>query len=220
MKSLLVLIIPLAILACNNNKKDAAATDHNTDTAGNLPPKKDSIKQNEPIDTPYNAQSFKYDSTIYNDYVPAEIRAWLKTNLSAWTIPRPDEWDNLRFQSYKNPNSLVNYLSGDFNGDKKTDYALLLEDQQKHITAWVVQSGKQGFSAIKLEDYGKFDGHIGVGLSLVEPGTDLNHVDPDTNQPEPMVTLKFPGIQIEYFEVAASTYYWKNGKYHNVIVGD
>jgi len=34
------------------------------------------------------------------------------------------------------------------------------------------------------------------------------------------IDLKHQAIQVSYFETAADTYYWKDGKYQSVTTGD
>ncbi len=162
---------------------------------------------------------FSYDKTVYDKYFPAELRNYLKDSLSDWYIPDPEEWDNLWFQTYMNPDALVNFIRGDFNGDKKTDYAVLLKDKHKAVAAWAIQTDNNGFTKIKLEDCGIFNPHIQAALQIIEPGK-LEYIDPESDDPPKPLMLQHPAIQVEYFETSATTYYWDKNKYKAVVTGD
>lgn len=164
-------------------------------------------------------QAYVFDSTIYDQYLPAHLKSYLSANLQGWELPDPAEWDALWFQTYKSTNSLVNFISGDFNCDAQKDYALLLSNKRdSSLAVWIVHSGNNGFKGIKLDEYGNPDNHIQLGLELVEAG-DLNYIDPDVDEPK-SIKLEYPAIQVVYFEKAATTYYWDKDKYSSVQTGD
>lgn len=217
MKPLLAIIFLFGLLSCTNRKHKSEVKEKvkkDTSIVIQSPEKMTGNRE-----SPDSFPSFDYDLKVYDEYLPAHLKSYINKNLPQWKLPDPSEWDNLWFQSYKSPNSLVNYIRGDFNCDQKEDYGLLLSDKTNSIAAWIIHSDENGYSGVKLEDIGTFDNHIQVGLELVEAG-DLNYIDPDIEDEPKPIRLKCPAVQVVYFEKGAATYYWDNGKYNSVITGD
>ncbi|WP_158827192.1 hypothetical protein [Mucilaginibacter lacusdianchii] len=113
---------------------------------------------------------------------------------------------------------LVNYVSADFNGDHKLDYALILEDTKNDFAVWVLQSEGSAYQAIRLHEIEGATLPIDMGLELVPKG-ELDYIDLDADDTK-TITLKYQALQVSFFERAAATYYWQNGKYKSVTTGD
>lgn len=216
MMKLLLLAMTLVLFSCAEQKGEPKQDSPSTDSTATV---------QEPAFAPDSAemlqklQAYAYDSTIYDQYLPSDLKSYLAATLQDWKLPTPSEWDALWFQTYRSTNSLVNFISGDFNCDAQNDHALLLSSKSdSSLAVWIIHSGNNGLTSIKLEEYGKPDNHIQLGLELVEAG-DLNYIDPDVDEPK-SIKMKCLGIQVVYFEKAAITYYWDKDKYSSVQTGD
>lgn len=71
-----------------------------------------------------------YDSTIYAKAIDSPAIALMRKYLPEWDFPPPSTWDKIWFNEYKKEGFLVNYIYADFNGDGKTDLALLLKSKK------------------------------------------------------------------------------------------
>jgi hypothetical protein len=160
-----------------------------------------------------------YDSTVYKKYIDTSVLQLLQSNLPEWHLPPPALWEKFWFNEYKKNEYLVNYAYADFNGDNKTDYAFIL-DNDKAIAVWILQSEGNRYKAIKLQDLGELTSTIDTGIDLVPKGKlDYIDLDNDSDNPKP-INLKHPALTITSFERAAETYYWQNGQYKSVTTGD
>lgn len=155
-----------------------------------------------------------FDEDIYKDYIPQKLAAFLAKEMPDWKIPAPNKWDKYNFNEFKTANNLVNFISGDFNCDKRGDYALILEDKRERLAIWVFFAEKTGFNKIKLADAGSGREQIESGIAVLEPGEHGG----DWN-PKP-VKIKCQAIEDIYFEKAAEAYYWENGKFKSIITSD
>ncbi|MBO9681467.1 MAG: hypothetical protein J7502_02135, partial [Flavisolibacter sp.] len=162
----------------------------------------------------------KYSRSIYELYIDPQLKTYLDKAFKGWTLPAPNRWDTVWFNQYKSDSTLVNYLSTDFDCNKKRDYALLFKNASGVIVAYAFLSTGDTFNAVELMDFGKDTGEqIEVGLELLPPG-DYNHIDPENEENPPPVKIKCSGIQVLNFERAAKTFYWEKGKLKSIITGD
>ncbi len=155
-----------------------------------------------------------FDENIYKEYIPQKLAAFLKKEMAEWKIPAPKNWGKYWFNEFKTSNNLVNFVSGDFNCDKQTDYALILADKQENLSIWVFFSKKNSFEKIKLDDFGDISEEIGFGLSVLEPGTIKNDWTPKP------VKINCQAIEEIYFEKASIAYYWDKGKFKTITTSD
>lgn len=215
-KLLLTVIILLALFSCGRQKGAPKQESTATDSTASVQPSTSAPDSAEMLQ---KLQAYVYDSTIYDHHLPAELKNYLSANLQDWKLPEPTEWDALWFQNYRSTNSLVNFISGDFNCDAQKDYTLLLSNKRdSSLAVWIIHSGNNGLTSIKLDEYGKPDNHIQLGLELVEAGN-LNYIDPDMDDTK-SIKLECPAIQVVFFEKGATTYYWDKDKYSSVQTGD
>lgn len=154
-----------------------------------------------------------FNEDIYKEYIPQKLDVFLSKEMPGWKIPAPDKW-GYWFNEFKTSNNLVNFISGDFNCDKQTDYALILAGKQKELSVWVFFAKNNSFEKIKLEDFGDDSGEIIFGLSVLKPGIHKY----DWN-PEP-VKINCQAIETIYFEKASSAYYWDKGKFKSITTSD
>ena|SRR5688572_3702512 len=159
-----------------------------------------------------------YANTIYHQFISQNVMNLTKQTLPQWHLPNPNTWDAVWFNGYKKDSALVNYVAADFNCDNKQDYALLLTNAKKEFTIWVLQSQNEGYKPIRLYELGNMEKPLEVGIELVAKGA-INYLDENAEDVK-SITLKCPAIQVMFFEKAAVTYYWENGKYNEVQTGD
>ena len=159
-----------------------------------------------------------FTSEVYKKYIPDSILQLVATRLPEWKLPLPDSWERFWFKEYKKDTVLVNYISADFNGDGRKDYAFILNDAKREFATWVLQSKNGDYELIKLNSIKTVNGKTDMGLQIIPKGK-LNYIDFDSDN-DKYVMLKFPAIQVEFFEQSAETYYWQNGKYKSVTTGD
>lgn len=134
--------------------------------------------------------------------------------MPGWKIPAPDKWWKDNFNEFKTSNHLVNFISGDFNCDKRTDYALILADEREQSAIWAFFAKKNGFEKVKVEDSGNVSEQIDFALSALEPGEHGGEWNPKP------VKIKCRAIEVISFEKAADAYYWDDGKFKSVITSD
>jgi hypothetical protein len=155
-----------------------------------------------------------FNEDIYKEYIPQKLAVFLSEKMPEWKIPAPNKWGKTNFNEFKTSNNLVNFVSGDFNCDRKTDYALILADKQENLSIWVFFSKKNSFEKIKLDDFGDISEEIGFGLSVLEPGTIKNDWTPKP------VKINCQAIEEIYFEKASAAYYWDKGKFKTITTSD
>jgi hypothetical protein len=161
-----------------------------------------------------------YTEAVYKDYIPEAVYAMLEEKLPGWRLPSPDSWEKYWFHAYKKDNALVDYVNGNFNGDSKPDYALLLENEQHVFIVWVLQSDGNDYKAIQLLELSEATLPLDIGLELIDKGK-LSYLSMDEGADDiKTLDLRYQAIQISNFEASAETYYWKDGKYQSVTTGD
>lgn len=162
-----------------------------------------------------------YTNDVYDKYIPSAVKTLLKEKLSGWKLPSPSSWEKYWFNEYKKDSSLVDYVTGDFNGDRKPDYALLLVNEQHAFVVWVLQSdSNDNYQAIQLTELTEASLPLETGLELIDAGK-LNYLSMETESNEiKAIDLKHQAIQISFFEASAETYYWDEGKFKSVTTGD
>src|SRR3982750_4296453 len=69
-----------------------------------------------------NEKRYSLDE-IYQKYAGEELLSYIEKTHPAWSLPNENMWYPQLFKKYKTYNSLVNYVSGDFDCDGKKDYA-------------------------------------------------------------------------------------------------
>jgi len=210
MKRIIMCCLALSAFSCNNQqaKEPSKPVDTVKSPIIKAEPKEFKVKNTIPA----------YSDDIYRKYIPAPVFELLDQQLPDWKLPSPNTWEKFWFQEYKRDSSLINYTSGDFNGDDRPDYALILVNADKEFTVWVLQSEQGRYKAIKLHETTGLTLPIDMGLELTPKG-ELNYIDLDNDNPKP-IQLKHPAITVAFFERAAQTYYWKDGKYESVTTGD
>ncbi|RVU02387.1 hypothetical protein EOD41_00145 [Mucilaginibacter limnophilus] len=209
----LIIVVVFSWLACNQEPTQSAQV---------LPKADNTIKASLRQAQPKVEQDTipTYTTAIYKTHIPEAVYGLLEKKLPGWRLPSPDSWEKYWFHAYKKDSALVDYVNGDFNGDSKSDYALLLENEQHAFTVWVLQSDGNDYKAIKLLELNEATLPLDIGLELIDKGK-LNYLSMDEGADDiKTIDLEHHAIQVSNFEASAETYYWKDGKYQSVTTGD
>jgi len=133
--------------------------------------------------------------------IPANVNDYLKKSYPGWTIGESWVIDSKPRKAFE---------SGDFNGDGKKDYAVLLtKDDRKYAIVLLVS--KTGFQAFNLEAQNSENAWI-AGISINSKGSKINLNDASAISPKPF-QLKNDGVYLYDGEGHGRTYYWQNDKF-------
>ncbi|HSU29233.1 MAG TPA: hypothetical protein VLJ68_12690 [Chitinophagaceae bacterium] len=151
---------------------------------------------------------------VYSKYLPPTFRAYVTDYVTGWTIPKENAWEKYWWDQYKKDKSLVNYVSGDFNCDNKTDYSMILTDPRGAVAAWVFMAKGNDFEKTMLEQADIEEGPIAIGIDLLKKGKQGDMITNKT------ADIKCDGVSIVFFERAQHSYYWEKGKFKMIQTGD
>lgn len=163
------------------------------------------------------AQTSRPIDGVYNKYISPTVLSLITQKLPEWRLPAPSSWE-VYWDQYKKDSTLVNYVSSDFNGDLKPDYAFILKNSKKIFAVWVLQSKGKNYQAIKLYQLTQDQLPLEIGIELLPKG-DLNYLNLEQDK-FGHVKLRNSAIQVVFFEQAAEAYYWEKDKYRSVTTGD
>jgi hypothetical protein len=167
------------------------------------------------IDSTHNEEKSNTGQTI----IDTQLKEYLDTAFNGWTLPAANRWDTVWYNQYNNDGNLVNYVKGDFDCNKQTDYAVIFKRGDGNLVAYVFLSIDKSFKKFELFDFGKdTTALIDYGLELISPGK-INYMDPESDD-APFVIAKCHAVQVQNFEKGAETFYWDKGKLKSVSTGD
>jgi hypothetical protein len=134
--------------------------------------------------------------------VPAKVKTYLSKNYPNWEIGKSWVVDS---------KPLPAIVNGDFNGDGKKDYAVLITKDDR-IYALALLATKNSYNAFNLlaQKIGE-DAWI-AGIDVAEKGTEV-FVHNDRGDVTKKFKLKTDGIAVYDGERMSSIYYWQNGKF-------
>jgi hypothetical protein len=183
---MLLAVVSVSWLACKQKSTQSQAS-VDTNTKAIKHPAQPKVEQ-DTIPT--------YTEAVYRAHIPEEVNALLEEKLPGWRLPSPMSWEKYWFNAYKKDNALVDYVNGDFNGDSKPDYALLLENEQHVFKVWVLQSDDNDYKAIQLLELSEATLPLDVGLELIDKSK-LSYLSMDEGADDiKTIDLKHPAIQI------------------------
>jgi hypothetical protein len=107
----------------------------------------------------------------------------------------------------------------DVNGDDIDDWAGLLRDSDGQRNLVCVYSVSGGYAHTILREIGLDSEGIGVGVELVVAG-DVEGFPFDNEDPDPTVSLDYPGVHLMYYEKSSVLYYWKDGAFQKFWTSD
>ena len=123
--------------------------------------------------------------------------------------------------SFYDEDEVPYYQEGDFNGDGKTDYALMLYSENNFMIVMLHNEGANKYSHHILTEE-KSDGlnymiskiELEIGFGIQPPG-ELYDFDTDTT-----INISTNSLIVYFFEKGAESYYWKDNKYNRIHSGD
>lgn len=207
------------LLACCSPNKLAHSKPDLTTVSGN---DTSTLLGKKPSDQIVNvASSPGYTSQVYNDVIPDSALSIIHKTMPSYNFPKPEIWDKFWFAQYKNAGNLVDYVSADFNNDRKTDYAVILQNPAGDLGMWVLISDSSNYKSIQIADLGRInpEGKFEKGITLIKSGL-IDYIDFDDEGRMKTMNLETPGVTLLKFESSATTYFWKNGKLESVVTVD
>ncbi len=144
---------------------------------------------------------------------------------NGWSITEEKNYNSENLQFFKG--NIPNHIEADFNGDKNTDHAYILINQNKNKFALFVRLGNEK-ELIKLEEYRIENNNyiIYMGISIVKPGKyktacGKGYWDCEPDEPDEIVLLN-PSINFYLFESANSFFYWDDtiGRFKRIWISD
>ncbi len=134
--------------------------------------------------------------------VPTKVKNYLKVNYPNWEIGKSWVVDS---------KPLTAIVSGDFNGDGKKDYAVLITKDDR-VYALALLANKRSFKAINLLAQKDGNDRWIAGIDVAEKGAEV-FVHNDRGDVTKKFKLKTMGINIYDGERMSNIYYWQNGKF-------
>jgi hypothetical protein len=136
--------------------------------------------------------------------LPVKVENYLKRNYPGWAIGESWIVDSA-------PRKAIE--SGDFNGDGKKDYAVLIQTDDR-IYALALLADKNGFRAFNLLAQNGENRWI-AGIDLMPKGSEV-YFNNDAN-PAKSFPIKNDGLEIYDGERHGRLYYWQNGRFLSTV---
>jgi hypothetical protein len=202
MRSLSLLFL-IVLFACNQQKGNKEIAKSDTLVSASTP-----ATNNRYVDT--------MDVTVYNSYLDEPLKNYLSVHMKDWSLIPRQSWEAYWWDQYRKDKSLVSYISGDFNCDNRIDHAMILSDTAHNYSVWVFLAHENDFTATQLDNFERETGPVGIGLEIFSKGKQ------NTIQGNKIssVNIKCEGVTIIFFEKAAQSYYWDNGRVKMLQTGD
>jgi len=143
--------------------------------------------------------------------VPNAIRSMLDKEYRGWRLAE-SPCEVQEYFRHQRVSFAPNLLNGDFNGDGKRDYALLIEHRNRLIALAFVNKGR-GFTKHTLETPPK--GEVPVYLWLYRKGE--RDTDYETGKE---FVYRTDAIGVMYYEKAGVSYVYERGRFRRVITSD
>lgn len=155
LKYLLICCLAILLVACQKDKKESetiVVIDSMVTTASLLVdtlPTLDELKSK--IDT--TKVEYRFTEKDYNKVIPKKVQKYISQNFKNWTYPNASHWEEFWFKNFATDSSLVNFIQGDFNLDKKQDYAFFLENAKEKKIAFILIQGKgKSFETVNFRE--------------------------------------------------------------------
>jgi len=155
-------------------------------------------------------------SEIYKKIIPERVISFIRKELPDWQFPSPDLWDEKIFNDYASKNSLAYYVTGDFNGDHKPDYVVLLTNANKQYSTWVLMSSDNELKKTRIQ-FNTYSTKINFVLGVLHPGFYNSQVSDVTLDP---IHVKNDALKIIYNSGDIGVSYWNDEKRRGFILKD
>lgn len=132
--------------------------------------------------------------------LPVKVEKFLKKNYPGWQIGESRQIDEKSRKAFE---------KGDFNGDGKTDYAVLITKNDR-IYALALIASKNSFRAYNLLAQNSENRWI-AGINIMPKGSLVEFEEPIT--PGKSFTLKTDGIELYDGERHGTVFYWLDGRF-------
>lgn len=148
--------------------------------------------------------------------LPEEIVTFLNDNFKEWNVAPIHDAIRKQYEAVLNPSHSLNYITGDFNGDKSTDYAVYIAMPR---TGGQGES-YEGFVVVMLRTNNGFKKYVlSQGnstpysyLAFIKAGTDGYNVD--TNE---TIKFEFDSFSLAYYEKGFIRYRYQGNKF---VIGE
>ncbi len=116
------------------------------------------------------------------------------------------------------------YMTGDFNGDLRSDIAALVKETSSGALRLVVfLRNSQGFQEHQLYSFGTIDEPIDrlrIYIKREEPGVIQSFPDDTIPVEKRVAKLSYQSVHLVFVEKSSTLYYWEHGEFHQLITGD
>lgn len=148
--------------------------------------------------------------------LPEKCKQILDANFQGWQLAEIQK-EIIEYHQEKNFPFAPNLIKGDWNGDGKTDYAVLIKQGElKNPAGENIGERRFTIAFVKTKNgfkYFQFDG--GDSISLMKKGT--TDYDYETDK---KFRYKTDAIFDGFWEKAGVSYVWKNGKFIQITTSD
>jgi len=154
--------------------------------------------------------------------IPNFAKQYIRSQFPHFKFPRVKLTDGMEKYLLKEGKSIRPWsITLDFNGDKRKDWAGLLERKNEVLDVVIIYSkGGKYTHSILSENVGKNNGYIHVGIYPEKPGTVHGFPFDGLSEKDRTATLNYTGIQLMFFERSSVLYYWKNDEIHELWTSD
>ncbi len=150
---------------------------------------------------------------------PENVQSYLDVATSGYELPEGEFEPYLKSYFEEQAQAEPWAVEGDFNGDNISDWAGLLRNRDSRIDLLVVYSVEDEYVHSVLATLGADENGIYFGVVL-EPAGEVHGFPLDDDEPDPVVTLRNPGVHLIYYEKSSVLYYWDNGKFREFWTSD
>lgn len=151
--------------------------------------------------------------------LPDHIRCYLDAATTGYELPHGQFEPYLQSHFEEEGQAEPWAIDGDINGDSIADWAGLLRNGDGLLDLVVVYSVEDEFSHEILANLGADEDGNYVGVVLEPVGT-IHGFPFDDSDPDPTVTLQYPGIHLFYYEKSSVLYYWDTGTFRELGTSD
>ena len=142
-----------------------------------------------------------------NQIIPKTLREFIKLNLPSLKIPSISEYKST-WKIFKEGYRPPYYCSGDFNGDSKLDYGLLLVNDSAQLDLYAFLTKENEFKPVFIDMVFVIQDSIEVFIDIEAKGLWEGESDKEK------ALVPTDGISVHYFEESLGTgFYWKDDKF-------
>jgi hypothetical protein len=141
--------------------------------------------------------------SIFGQAVPQRLQTFLSRNYPGWTITTSFVVDQPRIPAIVN---------GDFNGDGRRDYAVLITKGERMYAIAAIATGRT-YRGYNLLGQNRGSGNGWLGSIGIFPKGDSVSPRYDAIDPGKLIRMQNDAIQLNDGMETMQVYYWKGGKF-------